>query len=407
MSNAADPARVCRLQTSRPQSQRPISALVLALLAFGAVGLSVYGWRQSVLFLIGGLFGLSLYHASFGFSSAYRRLFVSRDVRGVLAQLWMLAIATLLFAPVLAAGSVLGQAATGSVAPVSLPGAVGAFVFGVGMQLGSGCACGTLYAIGGGSSSMLITLLAFCLGSFGASLTRDWWAELPSLPPLSLFAALGWLGVALQLGVLLLIAALLWRWRQHSPYNAAVQSLNSSPQQRFSCLRLLLYGPWPLALGASVLALLNWLTLLIAGRPWGVTWGFTLWTAKLATALGWDPATDPFWGSGPGAGALSSSVFADVVSVMNLGIVLGAALAAALVGRLTLRKPSSWAALGASLIGGLLMGYGAWLAFGCNVGAYFSGIASTSLHGWLWIACALLGTAIGIRLRPLFQLSND
>jgi hypothetical protein len=41
-----------------------------------------------------------------------------------------------------------------------------------------------------------------------------------------------------------------------------------------------------------------------------------------------------------------------------------------------------------------MMGYGAWLAFGCNVGAYFSGIASTSLHGWLWIACALLGTAV-------------
>ena len=47
---------------------------------------------------------------------------------------------------------------------------------------------------------------------------------------------------------------------------------------------------------------------------------------------------------------------------------------------------------------------GARLAFGCNIGAFFSGVASTSLHGWLWIVCALAGTWIGVRLRPLFGL---
>jgi uncharacterized membrane protein YedE/YeeE len=52
-----------------------------------------------------------------------------------------------------------------------------------------------------------------------------------------------------------------------------------------------------------------------------------------------------------------------------------------------------------ALVGGLLLGYGARLAFGCNVGAYFSGIASTSLHGWVWLAGALLGTPIGVMLR--------
>ena len=51
-----------------------------------------------------------------------------------------------------------------------------------------------------------------------------------------------------------------------------------------------------------------------------------------------------------------------------------------------------------------MMGYGARLAFGCNVGAFFSGIASGSLHGWLWFAAALAGTWVGIRLRPAFGL---
>jgi hypothetical protein len=34
----------------------------------------------------------------------------------------------------------------------------------------------------------------------------------------------------------------------------------------------------------------------------------------------------------------------------------------------------------------------------------FSGIASGSLHGWLWFAAAFAGSLIGIRLRPRFGL---
>jgi uncharacterized membrane protein YedE/YeeE len=56
--------------------------------------------------------------------------------------------------------------------------------------------------------------------------------------------------------------------------------------------------------------------------------------------------------------------------------------------------------------GGILMGVGARMAGGCNIGAYLAGIASGSLHGWIWGACALLGTWAGLRLRPLFGLGN-
>jgi hypothetical protein len=43
-------------------------------------------------------------------------------------------------------------------------------------------------------------------------------------------------------------------------------------------------------------------------------------------------------------------------------------------------------------------------AYGCNIGAYFSGVASPSLHGWLWFMLAFLGSIIGTGLRPLFGL---
>ena len=52
------------------------------------------------------------------------------------------------------------------------------------------------------------------------------------------------------------------------------------------------------------------------------------------------------------------------------------------------------------------MGYSARIAFGCNIGSFVSGVASTSLHGWLWIVAALGGIWLGIRFRPWFGLSN-
>ena len=384
-----------RSRAQLPRSQSFLLYFLLAVVFAFAAGLASFGWRHSALFLVGTLFGLTLYHASFGFASSYRRLVVHGDGQGVLAQVLMLALATVLFAPIL-----IGGVGRGAVAPVAVQGAIGALLFGVGMQLGSGCACGTLYTIGGGSSMMLFTLLTFGTGSFLGTLTNGFWQGLPKVEAVSLIGLWGWGGVALQLGLLGLLGLWLWRWQSQS--SGATLGLSPWPSWRS-----LLYGPWSLVVGGIALALLNTLTLLLAGRPWGVTWGFTLWSAKLATGLGWDPATSEFWSQSHIAAVLQANVFADVTSVMNFGIVLGAALGAAIAGKLTMRQPPSRRALLAALIGGLLMGYGAWLAFGCNVGAYFSGIASTSLHGWLWIAFALVGTTLGVRLRPLFQLSNS
>jgi uncharacterized membrane protein YedE/YeeE len=91
---------------------------------------------------------------------------------------------------------------------------------------------------------------------------------------------------------------------------------------------------------------------------------------------------------------------------MDFGIMLGALLAAGLAGsfRPAWRIPPR--SLAAAVIGGLLLGYGARLAYGCNIGAFFSGVASTSLHGWAWIAFALPGNWLGIKLRPFFGLDN-
>jgi len=379
--------------------QKAIVAVALFLMAVGAIALSRYGWKQSVLFLIGGALGIALYTSGFGFASAYRKLVAQRDVRGIYAQLLMLAVAVVLFAPVLASGAIGEQPVRGAIAPVGVAGAIGAFLFGIGMQLGGVCGCGTLYVIGGGGLSLLLTLLTFCIGAFAASLTRQIWNALPTTQPIVLGTAIGWTqAVVMQLLLLALLAGVLHWWSRSHQQSETTDPSTDQTRQAW------VQDTWPLLAGAIALAVLDWFTLILSGQPWRITWGFALWAAQLATWLGWDPASSPFWNSGFAQTALRQGIFADVSSVMNIGIILGALLAAALAGRLVpirqIRRPEATS----KLLGGLIMGYGAFLAYGCNISAFLGGIASTSVHGWIWIVAALAGTLIGVRLRLWFRL---
>lgn len=352
---------------------------------------------MAALFAVGVACGVTLYHAAFGFTTAYRRLLLDREGAGVRAQLLMLAAATLLFAPVLAAGGAFGATATGAYAPVGLQVAIGAFAFGVGMQLGGGCGSGTLYAAGGGNVKMLATLAAFCAGGFWASFHMDWWQRLPGAGEVVLGTMLGWpAAVLIQLVVLAMLYVAVRKWERPTARDAAP---TAGWHRVFA-------GPWPLLAGALLLAALNLATLLFAGHPWSITWGFTLWGAKAARFFGWSPGDEGFWSGAFQRAALAAPVTRDVTSVMNIGILLGAFLAAGLAGRFapSLRVPAR--PLAGAIIGGVLMGYGARIAFGCNIGAFFSGVASTSLHGWLWIFAALPGTWLGTRLRPAFGLGR-
>jgi hypothetical protein len=369
-----------------------------ALLGGGAVLLgAAHGLRHGALFLVGAGCGIALHHASFGFTAAYRALVTSGDGRGLRAQLFMLAVATMLFAPVLAAGRGLGVAVGGALAPASVSVPVGAFIFAIGMQLGGGCGSGTLFHLGAGRAPLAVTLAGFLAGSVIATFHMPFWWSLPSLGEVSLGRALGWTpAVALQLALLALIALASLRYERFRPDRAR-------PTPQISLGVRIVRGPWPLAAGALALAFLNLATPLVAGHPWTITWAFTLWGGKLLQATGYGVSSTPFWAGEFQRAALAAPIFANVTSIMDIGLVLGAGLAAGLAGRFGSARRAPPRLVVAGLAGGLLLGYGARIAYGCNIGAMFSGIASTSLHGWLWGAAALLGTPVGVRLRRLLR----
>lgn len=79
-----------------------LGVLISALLFITIV--QVTTWTQGVLFVIGLAFGLALLYARFGFTSAFRRLISVGNVQGLQAHMLMLAVATTLFAIILATG---------------------------------------------------------------------------------------------------------------------------------------------------------------------------------------------------------------------------------------------------------------------------------------------------------------
>ncbi|OLN33223.1 protein of unknown function DUF395, YeeE/YedE [Desulfosporosinus metallidurans] len=89
---------------------------------------------------------------------------------------------------------------------------------------------------------------------------------------------------------------------------------------------------------------------------------------------------------------------------LNLGLLLGAFWATLVASQARFRPIRNKKFFFSALIGGMLMGYGARIAYGCNVGALLNGIASSSLTGWIFAIAVFLGTWIGSKLLVKYLL---
>jgi uncharacterized membrane protein YedE/YeeE len=339
----------------------------------------------SAALIVGGFgLGVAFLKAEFSYTASWRRFLTRGEAGGLLGGLIVIAICACVVVPVAALSPNYG----GAIAPLGPSLIIGAFVFAVGMQLANGCGSGTLYTVGGGSGRMLVALLFFVIGSFLGSLSLPAFLALGGIDPVLASDYLGaWGGLALTLGSIAIAGACVIAV-------ARKRGANFMPSRRY-------------IIGGVIIGLLCLAVFAAGGHPWSVTFAFTVWGAKVATALGFDLSHAAFWQWPGPKRALAESVLSDTSSLTDLGMLFGAMAAAAA------SKPfatGSWPPLksmAAAAIGGLLMGWGARLGFGCNIGAFVGGVASGSLHGWLWFLAALPGCLVGIRLRPLFGLSRE
>ncbi|WP_019895615.1 YeeE/YedE family protein [Hydrogenovibrio halophilus] len=349
-----------------------------------------------VTFVTGVLLGMTLHAMHYGFRSCSHALLQGGHTLGLRTLLWMLALASVLFFGLLAwqPGP---EPMTGMIQPLSLAVVIGAFAFGIGMQLGHGCTSGTLNKLGQFQPLSMWSFLGLLIGGTLAAWQIDFWRSLPALAPITLFRADAPIGSLLtQLTLLALLYA--WVTRLERRRSGQVQ-----PLIHRRIWQVTHWHPWLLA--AVSLACLNAWILYTTGRPWTLANVFPYWGLSIADASGlasWLQWDWPFWSYAIAhQQRLSQPILSDDVSLVALGLIAGALLVSLIhaPGKRFSAHPFKWRlAHGLALIGGVLMGYGALIAYGCNIGAFFSGIASGSLHGWLWAVAALGGSRIGLGL---------
>jgi uncharacterized protein len=366
-----------------------IDRLFLAL-ALGATAILVAlvlldDQPASAALILGGFgLGIAFLKAEFSFTASWRRFLVRGEAGGLIGGLIVIAVCALAVVPVAALVPKFG----GAIAPLGPSLLIGAFVFGIGMQLANACGSGTLYTVGGGSGRMLLALAFFMMGSVFGSLSLPSALSLGGVDPILAADYLGpWGGLLATLASIAVVAALIVAV-------ARKRGANFRPSRSY-------------VIGGIAIGLLCVAVFAVGGHPWSVTFGYTVWGAKIASALGFDFSQAAFWQWPGPKRALAESVLSDTSSLTDFGMILGA-MAAAAASRPFAR--AAWPpakSLWAAALGGLLMGWGARLGFGCNIGAFVGGVASGSLHGWVWFAAALPGCLVGIKLRPLFGLSRD
>ena len=354
-------------------------------------------WAQhqtttALVWWIGCAIGSILVHFRVGFSAPFRQVLREGDPRPFRPIAALLSLLILGTAALLILAPALGWTLHLTPAPITGSLVLGAFLFGVGMQAAGRCGSGTLASACRADASFAFALGGLVLGVFLGSLQRPLWEQvLPlHLPPIDLLQLVPlWSAVLLQLAAvgLLLISVTV---------ACGFQFRLRRPQQTTA-----LFQPaWP---GVILLAAALLLLLVVSGEPWKVLWGLGLTGAHAAKGLGWDPATSGFWSSPQRLSLLASPAkwLHHEAVVVDLAVIYGA-FATGLWDRKQafVQSPNLQLNRGhlRAGLGGLLMGYGGFLAYGCNISSFVGGVMSFSLHAWVWLAAAFTGSAAWLRL---------
>jgi len=309
--------------------------------------------------LLGTALGWTLQKGGFCMNSAFRSILFEKDKS--LLRAWILVL--VINIPVVTLLSQVGFL-TPQVVPFFWPALLaGGLLFGVGMVLAGGCVSGTYYRAGRGMVGSWVALVGFLLG--GATLEGgllsplkeilrtsrpEWSGEAPTL-----FTLLGLKGVT---GSWILIGLLLV---------PALWYLLKAPEQKF-----LIGWSWKTTgLLVGVLAVAGW----VISAFWNRNFGLSFTQPSIALIR--------FFTQGE-TGGIGLPLY------ILIGVPFGAFWSAYLEGGLQWSAPD-----GASLVrqsgGGLLMGIGAALAGGCNIGHGITGLATLSLGSILGVVSIMAG----------------
>lgn len=372
--------------------RKPTALILSFLLIASMLSLSA---ETSQLLLIGILLGFTFIHFGFGFTGCWRLFMEEKKAIGIKSHLWLLALGSLLFFPALTLLPEYDIAVQGAIRPLGANVIFGAFIFGIGMALAGTCSSGTLRLLGEFKLRFYWVFICMIIGGTFAASQFEFWLTFSQWNVFSFATDFHWLtGLIINLSIILILYIVfsIIEKRNHQSITPLISKKNTDH----------LWGVSPLIWAVALLALLNFVILILAGSPWAVSWVFPklgiVAIELFSLEIDWD-----FWEfSAINETGLNKPLSEDKIFLTTFGFFLGVAIYHIIShlthsptkNRKTNLAPFKLQTIFSTTLAGLLMGYGAVIAYGCNIGGFFSAIISGSLHGWVWFASAFGGMAL-------------
>jgi uncharacterized membrane protein YedE/YeeE len=384
-----------------------LTLLVAAIVVLLAGAISS---EMAVFWAFGLAFGFVLQRSRFCFASAFRDIFLLRHGRSMRGVLVGLAVATLGFAVLMSRQvpnpslGILPPSA--NVLPIGWHLVVGGLLFGVGMVVAGGCVSGSIYRMGEGYVASWVSFAGLMVGLAVAAYTWNWWWDfsISKGPRIWLPAYLGHAGaiVVTLLGLLAVYLLVLW-WESRGGLTMPEMAFISNDEESFggklrdSLRRFFVHG-WPIVTGGAVLGFLNVL-MFLNSHPWGFTGEVSRWVIGFTTVLGVGPGELQGAATLPGCALeVAGSGVLHHMLFLVWGMVFGSFIAALFAGEFKIRFPRQKIRYVQAVGGGVFMGYGAGLAMGCTIGAFFSAIPSMAANGWFFGLFLAIGAWVGTQV---------
>jgi len=357
-----------------------------------------YGRSSSWVALTGLCFGWVLQRSRFCFFCMLRDLFEDRNSRTALAMLAALAVGivghTVLFTawiPNPLAGHLPPRAHIG---PLSWVIALGGFVFGVGMSLSGSCISAHLYRLGEGSKLSPVALLGAIPGAMLGLWSWNFFylRFLISAPVVWLPA---WKGFSVAVLVpLLVLAAIAIGLLRYLP----ARSAQAAGQPRLGdVLRAVFVVRWAPWVGAVLVGLIS-TAALFRGAPLGVTAELNRLGRMVGDGLTILPQRLEGLDALRGCRIANDTAWFTPNALFVLALVAGGMIGAFGTGTVSPSQPKP-KAYPLALVGGILLGWGSFIALGCSIGTLLSGIHAGSLGAWLFAVAMVLGVRVALPAR--------
>nr|WP_269085699.1 selenium metabolism membrane protein YedE/FdhT [Neobacillus mesonae] len=132
----------------------------------------------------------------------------------------------------------------------------------------------------------------------------------------------------------------------------------------------------------------------ITGTVWAVTGEFTRLGGHI---LGWFGIDVSQWAYFQLVG-LEGTPISRTDGWIVIGMLAGALITILLSSSFKIRVPKQKRRLIQGFIGGIIAGFGARLALGCNLAAFFTGVPQFSFHSWIFMVTTAIGTYFGVKV---------